>query len=121
MRQPGKGSRRDSVHEDRADHATRGQVTNQRPLWTVPDMDDSYERSARGRARKLHSTSMPVVIPRTCRKRIDGARGDPGAGRVTAMSDVQRVGQSIAPNGRLADISTRPPPSRRLSSNRTKR
>ena len=40
---------------------------------------------------KVHSTSMPVVTPRTCRKRIDGGTAEPGG--VTDISDVHHVGQ----------------------------
>src|SRR5256885_10721520 len=71
---------------------------------------------------KLHSTSMPFVTPPTCRKRIDGSD------LFTDISDSHHVGQlkrsgtldvSMMWKGREADISTSPPPSDRLSLNRT--
>ena len=64
---------------------------------------------------KLHSTSIRVVTPPTCRNRTFGTERD------TCISDSHQVGQSSGPNGRLADISTSPPPSGVRSRKRTYR
>src|SRR3954468_11585999 len=59
----------------------------------------------------VHSTSIPVVIPRTWRKRMEGALRVVGSsGWRTSISDSHQVGQLKGPNGRFADISTTPPP-----------
>ena len=43
---------------------------------------------------KLHSTSIPFVIPPTCRNRIAGVAWS------TSISDNHHVGQPMIPNGR---------------------
>src|SRR6202165_1141188 len=70
-----------------------------------------------------HSTSISLVIPPTCLNRLDGRFLS------TAISDSHQVRQLIRRrpfgvlswNGRLADISTNPPPSDRRVRNRTYR
>src|SRR2546423_12613456 len=68
-----------------------------------------------------HSTSIPFLIPPMRRNRIEGFL------LFTVISDSHHLGQ-LTPNringiakGRLADVSTIPPPSLRRSLKRTKR
>src|SRR5947208_16547369 len=55
-------------------------------------------------ASNVHSTSIPFVTPAMCVNRTDG-RGE-SSGFTTLIREVHHVGQSMRPNGRLADIST---------------